>query len=160
MFDVDWSDPNRESVGDRRARKQKQHENDDTASSQNDDQDQDQDQDQEGERTSGSVRSSVSSVEKQFGFFGGKYRKKGGSSSRKGKGKSVAGSSLRSRTIEEQPKDEATPVPSSDNRQVGQFRVEEPSGLPTNRFSSKPISMVHLLIPATTEHLSFHPISP
>lgn len=141
---MDWSDPNRESVGDRRARKQKHQDSTGGASSQNDDHEHDHDQDQDGERTSGSVRSSVSSVEKQFGLFGGKYRKKGVSSSRKGKGKSVAGSSLRSRTIEEQPQDEATAVPSSDIQRIGQAGVEEPSGLPTNRFSSKFVFTAHL----------------
>lgn len=129
MFDVDWSDPNRESVGDRRARKKKERQDDDNNNGQGDD--------QEGgsSRTSGSIRSSMSSVEKQFGFFGAKNRKTV-SSSRKGKAKSTASSSLRSPTIEEQPQDEHTSA-----------REESPSlPLTLNPFSSESKS-VHLIIP-------------
>lgn len=103
MFDVDWSDPNRESVGDRRTRKQKEREKGRDADDDRNSEDQAQKTDgHEGgsSRASESLRSSVSSIEKQFGFFGAKNRKKG--SSRKGKSKSVASSSLRAPTIDEQ----------------------------------------------------------
>ncbi|KAF3770658.1 hypothetical protein M406DRAFT_326083 [Cryphonectria parasitica EP155] len=156
MFDVDWSDPNRESVGDRRARKQKEkgkgkgkekdgHKDAATASSLNEDDDSEQYQKLDdhlsqggGTRTSGSVRTSVSSVDKQFGFFGGKHRHKGGSSSsRKGNAKSVASSSLRSPTIDEKLGDERVSVSSSSRRpDTGGGGVEDSPGLPSKRFST------------------------
>lgn len=78
MFDVDWSDPNRESVGDRRARKQREKDLSDKASGR-DNGEKASKKDEQNSQTSGSgsVRSSMSSVDKQFGFFGGKNRKKG-----------------------------------------------------------------------------------
>ncbi|KAK2602700.1 hypothetical protein N8I77_009209 [Diaporthe amygdali] len=78
MFDVDWSDPNRESVGDRRARKQREKDFSDKASGR-DNGEKASKRDEQNSQTSGSgsVRSSMSSVDKQFGFFGGKNRKKG-----------------------------------------------------------------------------------
>lgn len=144
MFDVDWSDPNRESVGARRARKQKEKGKDKESdngesvrrhNSNDNDKDSDlkrDDQGQDSNRTSGSVRSSVSSTDKQFGFFGGKHRKKG-SSSRKASAKSGPSSSLRSPTIEEGPHD----GPVSGSQQTGMVGVEESPGLPSKRFSSE-----------------------
>lgn len=145
MFDVDWSDPNRESVGDRRVRKQKQHsrgkERDQTGGEYGYDEDDNEEDlgadDQSGNRTSGSVRSSVSSTERQFGFFGGKHRKKGGTSSQKGKAKSLASSSLHTSTIEEQPHKE-TPLSSSQGRQRPKIPGSDQSpGLAPKRFSSE-----------------------
>lgn len=133
MFDVDWSDPNREFVGDRRARKKKEKEKE-------------RDADDEGEggssRASESLRSSVSSVEKQFGFFGAKQRKKG-SSSRKAKSKSLASSSLRAPTIDEQPQNEqASAGPSSEGRQGDRIGDLGPSplDLPATNLSSSEFS--------------------
>lgn len=147
MFDVDWSDPHRESVGDRRARKQKQHakgkEQDvdcqkNGHNAHNEDEElSDKPDDQSATRTSGSFRSSVSSTEKQFGFFGGKHRKTGGSSSRKGKVKSVASSSLRAPTIEEQPQNEATSTSSPNPQQTNTSGAEQSPSLPPKRFSSE-----------------------
>lgn len=100
MFDVDWSDPNRESVGDRRARKQKEKGPDDKAPSKdNVDKDSKKDEQNSQASGSGSVRSSMSSVDKQFGFFGGKNRKKGRVL---GNNKSMASSSAGAPTIHEQ----------------------------------------------------------
>ncbi|KAG6355863.1 hypothetical protein INS49_015247 [Diaporthe citri] len=101
MFDVDWSDPNRESVGDRRARKQKEREFSDKASSNKDNADKDSKRDGQSSQASGSgsVRSSISSVDKQFGFFGGKNRKKGRAL---GNSKSAASSTTGAPTIHEQ----------------------------------------------------------
>ncbi|KAJ4389475.1 hypothetical protein N0V93_006944 [Gnomoniopsis smithogilvyi] len=147
MFDVDWSDPNRESVGDRRVRKHKQHikgkgkdvndpNNGHYGQDENDDEDlDDKTDDQSGNRTSGSVRSSVSSSEKQFGFFGGKHRKKAGSSSRKAKTNSFASSSLHAPTIEEQTYNETTSASSQGRQQPSTSGPDQPSGLPPKRFS-------------------------
>lgn len=100
MFDVDWSDPNRESVGDRRARKQKEKETSDKASNKdNVDKDSKRDGQSSQASGSGSVRSSMSSVDKQFGFFGGKNRKKGRAL---GNSKSAASSTTGAPTIHEQ----------------------------------------------------------
>lgn len=100
MFDVDWSDPNRESVGDRRARKQKEKEVSDEASNKdNADKDSRRDEQSSQASGSGSVRSSMSSVDKQFGFFGGKNRKKGRVL---GNSRSVASSTTGAPTIHEQ----------------------------------------------------------
>lgn len=148
MFDVDWSDPTRESVGDRRARKDKDKQGKDKkkgASTQGDGHDDDDDDDQEdrtdlqsGNRTSGSFRSSVSSAEKQFGFFGGKHRKKGvSSSSRKGKTQSVTSSSVRSPTIEEQPSSEVASTSSPNRQRPSTSGAEKSPGLPPKRFSSE-----------------------
>lgn len=149
MFDVDWSDPNRESVGDRRVRKQKQHTKgkgkdlgDQNRGYDDHDEDDDEDPDdrtdgQSGNRTSGSVHSSVSSAEKQFGFFGGKHRKKGSSSSRKGKTKSVASSSLHAPTIEEQSNNETTSASSQGRQQQTISGPDHSPGLPSKRFSSE-----------------------
>lgn len=136
MFDVDWSDPNRESVGDRRARKQKKDGKGKESSTDGDSGDQD------GNRTSGSVRSSVSSADKQFGFFGGGKHsstpKKGTASSFIGKPKSAASSSQRAPTIDEQ--DEgfgaASTIRRVDDEQHQQ--QQRPLGIPhSRRFSSK-----------------------
>lgn len=165
MFDVDWSDPNRESVGDRRARKGKdvgKHHHSRNGSQDNndgghddadlDDGEQMTDEQSAGNRTSGSVRSSVSSAEKQFGFFGGKHhhhRKKGAggagasASSRKGKTQSVASSSLRSPTIEEQSVNEVVTSRSTATSSPVQPRpstsggADKSPGLPPKRFSSE-----------------------
>lgn len=100
MFDVDWSDPNRESVGDRRARKQKEKGlSERAASKDNVDKDSKKDEQSSQASGSGSVRSSMSSVDKQFGFFGGKNRKKGRVL---GNSKSIASSSVGAPTIHEQ----------------------------------------------------------
>lgn len=144
MFDVDWSDPNRESVGDRRARKEKDKEKGKGNASRNDRDDPDDDRsqkaddhDRQSSRNSGSVRSSVSSIEKQFNFFGGKHRKKGSSISRKNRAKSLAGSSLPSPTIEEQPRGELASVASTNDRRTGSTDAEDSPALPPRRFSSK-----------------------
>lgn len=147
MFDVDWSDPTRESVGDRRARKQKQHpkgkdKDGNGLIGRSDDHDEDEDPDgradeHSGNRTSGSVRSSISSTEKQFGFFGGKHRKKGGSASRKDKTKSVASSSLRAPTIEEQPHNDTTSMSSPTPQRPSTSGADQSTGLPPKRFSSE-----------------------
>lgn len=144
MFDVDWSDPNRESVGDRRARKDKKDKDKSKARDSQDgghEEDEDQDDgadDQSGNRTSGSVRSSVSSAEKQFGFFGGKHRKKGTtSSSRKAKTQSVASSSLRSPTIEEQPHSEVASTSSPTHQRPSTSGADKSPSLPPKRFSSE-----------------------
>lgn len=72
MFDVDWSDPNRESVGDRRARKRKEKEKEGNNGEQYKKEEQ-----RSGQVSGhGSVRSSISSVDKQFGFFGGRNKRK------------------------------------------------------------------------------------
>ncbi|ROW15380.1 hypothetical protein VPNG_02241 [Cytospora leucostoma] len=81
MFDVDWSDPNRESVGDRRARKTKEKikEKEKEGNCENDTEHDRKSNDQRSSQTSGSygsVRSSMSSIEKQFGLFGGKHKRK------------------------------------------------------------------------------------
>lgn len=145
MFDVDWSDPNRESVGDRRVRKQKQHSRgkgrDQTEGGNYHDEDDNEEDlgpdDQSENRTSGSVRSSVSSNERQFGFFGGKHRKKGGASYQKGKAKSLASSSLHASTIEEQPHNES-PLSSSQGRQQPKIPgADQSPGLAPKRFSSE-----------------------
>lgn len=164
MFDVDWSDPNRESVGDRRVRKQKQHTKGngkkdgsdpnnschDNAGNEDEGLD-DKTDDQSGNRTSGSIRSSVSSAEKQFGFFGGKHRKKGTSSSRKGKTKSVASSSLRAPTIEEQPYNETTSTSSQGLQPPSTSGPPDPShGLPPKRFSSE---FGHCLLSSASKNL-------
>lgn len=100
MFDVDWSDPNRESVGDRRARKQKEKEvSDKTSNKDNADKDSRRDEQSSQASGSGSVRSSMSSVDKQFGFFGSKNRKKGRTL---GNSRSAAGSTTGAPTIHEQ----------------------------------------------------------
>lgn len=100
MFDVDWSDPNRESVGDRRARKQREKGPSDRASNKdNADKESRKDEQSSQASGSGSVRSSMSSVDKQFGFFGGKNRKKGRAL---GNNKSIASSSAGAPTIHEQ----------------------------------------------------------
>lgn len=100
MFDVDWSDPNRESVGDRRARKQKEKGlSERAANKDNADKDSKKDEQSSQASGSGSVRSSMSSVDKQFGFFGGKNRKKGRVL---GNSKSIASSSVGAPTIHEQ----------------------------------------------------------
>lgn len=146
MFDVDWSDPARESVGDRRTRKDKafkgkgKDEKGDDDTSLDDDQDyktDNQDRDQDSKRYSDSVRSSVSSIEKQFGFFGGKQRKKGGPSSRLAKSKSVAGSPLRTSTIEEQPQGNSASAASLNSRRTGTAGADGDPGLPSRRLSSK-----------------------
>lgn len=110
MFDVDWSDPNRESVGDRQARKRKERESN-RGKGRSEDEEQDQDKRYDHQRSSqasacGSVRSSVSSLDKQFGLFGGKHRKRGRESirTRSTKAKSTktqssTSSALRSPTI-------------------------------------------------------------
>lgn len=125
MFEVDWSDPNRELVGDRRARKKKERVKE-------------RDGDElEGEgggggssRASESLRSSMSSVEKQFGFFGAKQRnnKKGssGSSRNKPTSKSLAGSSLRAPTIDEQPQPQTEQAPSAAPSSDGCFPLDLP----------------------------------
>lgn len=131
---MDWSDPNRESVGARRARKQKK----DSKGQEGTDRDSG---DQDGNRTSESVRSSVSSADKQFGFFGGKHsnKKKGSTSSRKDKTKSIASSSLRAPTLDEQSEDQSTSsVPSSVIRRAAASDDERPLSIPrSKRFSSK-----------------------
>ncbi|KUI71732.1 hypothetical protein VM1G_06698 [Cytospora mali] len=109
MFDVDWSDPNRESVGDRRARKKKERESKGKGQGEGEDnEDQGKRDDQQSSQASGygSVRSSVSSVDKQFAFFGGKHRRKARDSAKtrstktkSTKTQSTASSSLRSPTI-------------------------------------------------------------
>lgn len=100
MFDVDWSDPNRESVGDRRARKQKEKDVGEKASNKdNGDKDSKKDEQSSQASGSGSVRSSMSSVDKQFGFFGGKHRRKGRVL---GANKSTASSTTGAPTIPEQ----------------------------------------------------------
>ncbi|POS72784.1 hypothetical protein DHEL01_v208822 [Diaporthe helianthi] len=100
MFDVDWSDPHRESVGDRRARKQRQKGPSDRAPDKdNVDKESKKDEQSSQASGSGSVRSSMSSVDKQFGFFGGKNRKKGRVL---GNNKSIASSSAGAPTIQEQ----------------------------------------------------------
>lgn len=100
MFDVDWSDPNRESVGDRRARKQKEKEvSDKTSNKDNADKDSRRDEQSSQASGSGSVRSSMSSVDKQFGFFGSKTRKKGRAL---GNSRSAASSTTGAPTIHEQ----------------------------------------------------------
>jgi hypothetical protein len=104
MFDVDWSDPNRESVGDRRARKQKEkgvgeRVGDKAANKDTADKDSKKDEQYSQVSGSGSVRSSMSSVDKQFGFFGGKNRKRGRVP---GNNKSIASSSTGAPTIHEQ----------------------------------------------------------
>ncbi|KAK7749815.1 hypothetical protein SLS53_000395 [Cytospora paraplurivora] len=81
MFDVDWSDPNRESVGDRRARKTKEKvkEKEREGSCEDNIEHDRKSNDQRSSQTSGSygsVRSSMSSIEKQFGLFGGKHKRK------------------------------------------------------------------------------------
>jgi len=108
MFDVDWSDPNRESVGDRRARKEKEKGHSDRAPNK-DNADKDSKKDEQYSQASGpgSVRSSMSSVDKQFGFFGGKNRKKGRVL---GNNKSIASSSTGAPTIHEQePPEDSNP---------------------------------------------------
>lgn len=151
MFDVDWSDPNRELVGDRRARKKKEKEKERDVDDDGKSEDQDLAQktdDHEGSssRASESLRSSMSSVEKQFGFFAAKQRKKGGSS-RKGKSRSVASSSLRASTIDEQPRNEQTSsAPSSGIRQgdrIGELgSLDLPENLTASEFSSAPSNIL------------------
>lgn len=108
MFDVDWSDPNRESVGDRRARKQKEKGLSERASNKdNADRESKKDEQYSQASGSGSVRSSMSSVDKQFGFFGGKNRKKGRVL---GNNKSIASSYTGAPTIHEQePREDSNP---------------------------------------------------
>lgn len=136
MFDVDWSDPNRELVGDRRARKKKEKEK---GRGTDDDGD---DHESSSSRASESLRNSVSSVEKQFGFFGAKQRKKGASgSSRKAKSRSTPSSSLRASTIDERPRNDQTSlVPSSENRQndeIGELgSLDLPDNLSTSEFGN------------------------
>lgn len=136
MFEVDWSNPNRELVGDRRARKKKERAKE-------------RDGDElEGEggggssRASESLRSSMSSVEKQFGFFGAKQRNNKNGSRNKPKSKSLAGSSLRAPTIDELPQTEQAPsaAPSLDGRQAqGQAQGEGvPSSFPLDLPSADP----------------------
>ena len=168
MFDVDWSDPNRESVGDRRARKKKEREERIRSRGQGHGEDEDnEDQDKkDGQQSSqasgyGSVRSSLSSVEKQFGFFGGKNRRKGHDSvktkstqAKSTKTQSTASSSLRSPTIhiataqdqdqeqeqdQERPPDtEAKSLPAPESpRSPGPIQLQSAPGLPRKRFSSK-----------------------
>lgn len=125
MFDVDWSDPHRESVGDRRARKQKQKEISDRASNKdNADKDSKRDEQSSQASGSGSVRSSMSSVDKQFGFFGGKSRKKGRSL---GNSKSAASSTTGAPTIHEL---EPTEENDNDNNIVVKSPTEASSGVP------------------------------
>lgn len=142
MFDVDWSDPHRESVGDRRARKVK--EKDKTADA--DDHYQKAD-DQDTDRNSGSITFSESSSERQFRFFGSKHRKKSSSASRKSKAKSLTGSSLRSPTIDEQPQAESRSLESTINLQTDGTSGNEPSYLASRRFSGKPAKEVDLSNP-------------
>ncbi|KAL1866343.1 hypothetical protein Daus18300_006807 [Diaporthe australafricana] len=102
MFDVDWSDPNRESVGDRRARKQREKVVVSGKAGDKDNVERRSKKDEQSSQASGSgsVRSSLSSVDKQFGFFGGKNRKKArviGNNN-----KSAASSSIGAPTIHEQ----------------------------------------------------------
>ncbi|KAG8159544.1 hypothetical protein KVR01_010181 [Diaporthe batatas] len=111
MFDVDWSDPNRESVGDRRARKQREKVPSDRASNKdNADKESRKDEQSSQASGSGSVRSSMSSVDKQFGFFGGKNRKKGRVL---GNNKSIASSSAGAPTIHEQEQEQEPPEDSN-----------------------------------------------
>lgn len=101
MFDVDWSDPNRESVGDRRARKQREKGASAKAGDKdNGDRGSKKDEQSSQASGSGSVRSSMSSVDKQFGFFGGKNRKKARVMGNNNK--SAASSSMGAPTIHEQ----------------------------------------------------------
>ena len=66
MFDVHWTDPNVESVGQRRARKKAEKAEKGEKVK----------EDEKSGRTSVSTRSSSSSADKAFGFFGGKGFKK------------------------------------------------------------------------------------
>lgn len=157
MFDVDWSDPNRESVGDRRARKKKHREKERAADDdgQNEDQSQKNNEHEGGSsHASDSVRSSVSSVEKQFGFFGAKHRKKA-SSSRKGKSKSVASSSLRAPTIDEHPQNEQASAPSSGDRQGDQLGETGLPELPSH-FSSSELPSTVSLVPCLQYTILFY----
>lgn len=123
MFDVDWSDPNRESVGDRRARKQKEKEVSDKASSkENADKDSRRDEQSSQASGSGSVRSSMSSVDKQFGFFGSKNRKKGRAL---GNIKSAASSTTGAPTIHEQ-----EPTDDNDNNNIVESPTKASSSIP------------------------------
>ena len=71
MFDVHWTDPNVESVGQRRARKKAEKAEKEEKSK----------EDEKTGRTSVSTRSSSSSADKAFGFFGGKGSKKSSTTS-------------------------------------------------------------------------------
>lgn len=155
MFDVDWSDPNRESVGDRRARKQKEKEISDKASSKvsnKDNADKDSKRDEQSSQASGSgsVRSSMSSVDKQFGFFGGKNRKKGRAL---GNSKSAASSTTGAPTIHEQeptedidnnivesPTEASSHVPK--DSELVNTEVQHP-GVSGRPHGSKPLSQQH-----------------
>lgn len=83
MFDVIWTDPNRELVGERRARKEQERADDGGSAANN-----------ERGRPSTSTGSSTSfaSVEKQFAFFGSKSLRK--KSSTPSKAKSTATTAL------------------------------------------------------------------
>lgn len=165
MFDVDWSDPHRESVGDRRARKKKEKEKEGNGKGKGQGQGKDEgileqcqkDGQQSSQKSGyGSVRSSMSSVDKQFGFFGGKNKRKGLDSAKtrstrakSTKTQSTASSSLRRSpavTVQEQEKekeqeqspDETTSAPSTAIPQVPAILNPPGSqGLPQKRFSSE-----------------------
>ncbi|KAI3398660.1 hypothetical protein diail_8847 [Diaporthe ilicicola] len=118
MWEVDWSDPNRESVGDRRARKQREKDVSDKASNKENGERAGKKDEQSSQASgSGSVRSSMSSVDKQFGFFGGKNRKKGRVL---GNNKSAASSSIGAPTIHEQ-------GPTDDHNNIDDTLTEAPS---------------------------------
>lgn len=149
MFDVDWSDPNRESIGDRRARKHnaaakdKDKQGGKTTASLKDDNG-DGGQESSGNKfsidlsrhwTSGSIRSSESSGDRQFSFFGGKKRSKSGSS-RKGKPKSLEVSSTYSPVVEEEASSK-TPSTSSINQPRQTDGVGESPILASKRHSGK-----------------------
>ncbi|ROW06090.1 hypothetical protein VMCG_04546 [Cytospora schulzeri] len=155
MFDVDWSDPHRESVGDRRARKRKEKEGNAKRKGKGLGKDEEKlelykKEDQQSSQKSGygSVRSSMSSVDKQFGFFGGKNKRKGlvsaetrSTKTKSTKTQSTASSSLRSPTVtiqeQELSPNETTSVPSTASPQFSGI-VNPPGspGLPRKRFSS------------------------
>lgn len=149
MFDVDWSDPNRESIGDRRARKhnatrkgKEKQGGKTTAGPKDDDGDEGQvssndrySVDLSINRTSGSVRSSDSAGDRQFSFFGGRKRNKSGSS-RKGTLKSLVVSSSHSAAVEEEASSK-TPSTSSNNQQRQTDAIVESPILASKRHSGK-----------------------
>jgi hypothetical protein len=193
MFDVDWSDPHRESVGDRRARKRKEKEGNGNGNGNGNGKGKGQGEGEgvmeqytkDGQQNSqksgyGSVRSSMSSVDKQFGFFGGKNKRKGFESvktrstrAKSTKTQSTASSSLRRSpavTTQEPdpdpkadpepdpepeiPPDETTSVPSTASPQVP-IIISPPGspGLPRKRFSSESLQPKFSL-PTTHQHIS------
>lgn len=179
MFDVDWSDPHRESVGDRRARKRKEKEGNGNGKGKGQGKDDGgmEQYTKDGQQNSqksgyGSVRSSMSSVDKQFGFFGGKNKRKGLESvktrstrAKSTKTQSTASSSLRRSpavTTQEQepepdpkiPPDENTPVPSTAIHQVPTI-ISPPGspGLPRKRVSSES-PQPKFSLPTTHQHIS------